>query len=285
MTWTTIISPETLVRYLGQKKVSIVDCRFFLTDTEAGRDDYTRSHIPGARYAHLDEDLSGPVISGMTGRHPLPNPDRLGDVLSKLGISNDTQVVAYDDSGGAIAARLWWLLNWVGHHRVAVLDGGWSGWVKEGLPVTSDTSNHNMAFFQPASSTTRVATTKDVERMEGESSQLLVDSRAAIRYRGEEELIDPVAGHIPWAVSSPWEDNLDESGRFRSVEELRSRYERLFGGIPAKDIVFHCGSGVTAVHNIIAVQHSGLGQAGLYVGSWSEWIADPDRPITHRTTR
>jgi len=277
MTYRTLISPKTLAAHLNDPDWAVVDCRFWLDDPERGRRDYRRAHIPGAVYAHLDEDLSAPPVPGQTGRHPLPDPAAFAERLGRWGIGNATQVVAYDDRGGAIAARLWFLLRWLGHQAVAVLDGGYPRWVMERLPTTKRIPQPRSRTFTPHLRPELVVATPEVEAIvRGERAQRLCDSRTPERYRGEQEPIDPVAGHIPGAISLPYPDNLTVDGRFRPPEALRARFQRALQG---QSPVFYCGSGVTAAHNLLAYLHAGLGEAPLYAGSWSEWITDPRRPV------
>ncbi|RMG49113.1 MAG: sulfurtransferase [Acidobacteria bacterium] len=266
-------------RHLADVDWAVVDCRFSLDDPERGRRDYQRAHIPGAVYAHLNEDLSGPVIPGRTGRHPLPEIDRFAGTLGRWGIDERVQVVAYDDSGGAVAARLWWMLRWLGHDAVAVLDGGWPAWQEEERPAQSGVETRAPRTFVPRPRPELIITSEDIEAALGRATYRLIDARAPERYRGEQEPIDPIAGHIPGAVSAPFAGNLDARGRFRSPEELRARFQAILGDLPPERAVLYCGSGVTAAHNLLAMAHAGLGEGRLYVGSWSEWITDPRRPI------
>ncbi len=275
----TLISAAELAEHLDDENWAVIDCRFSLADTEQGRRLYQASHIPGAIYAHIDEDLSGPVTPGKTGRHPLPEPSVLAERLCAWGIDERVQIVAYDDSGGAMAARLWWLLRWLGHDAVAVVNGGWPQWQAAGLPVTAAASSRTPRTFTPWVRGGMVATAEELVGRLGAADLALFDSRTADRYRGENETIDPVAGHIPGAISAPYPDNLQEDGRFRPVPALRERFAALLQGAPAQEAIFYCGSGVTAAHNVLAVAHADLGDARLYAGSWSEWITDPSRPV------
>jgi len=279
MKFNTLISVEGLAQFFEDPNWVVIDCRFWLDDTKKGRLDYQVSHIPGAIYAHLDEDLSGSIVEGETGRHPLPEVASFAQKLGSWGIGPETQVVAYDDRGGMIAGRLWWLLRWLGHEQVAVLDGGFPAWVEEGHPVTDEVISPKPKRFSPEIQTEMVFTADDVLQHFGETGYKLVDSRAPERYRGEQEPIDPVAGCIPGAVNYFWGNNLDKNGHMQLKQVLRGRFESLFGGIPAQQVTFYCGSGVTAAHNALAVTHSGLGMPRIYAGSWSEWIVDPERPI------
>jgi thiosulfate/3-mercaptopyruvate sulfurtransferase len=250
----------------------VVDCRFTLADTEYGRRAYQQAHVAGAVYAHLDEDLAGPVIPGQTGRHPLPEVETFAQTLSRWGIEAKTQVVAYDDTGGAFAARLWWMLRWLGHEAVAVLDGGWPRWQQEGHPIRSGLETRTARNFVPHPQPHLMADAVEVFQIRTDPAFRLVDSRSAERYRGENEPIDPVAGHIPGAISAPFADNLAADGCFLPVEELRARFQSLLGDAPPERAIFYCGSGVTAAHNLLAMAYAGLGEGRLYVGSWSEWI-------------
>lgn len=279
MTFQTLISPDDLLSRLDDPDLVIVDCRFSLDDIEKGRRDYQESHIPGAIYAHIDDDLSGPVVAGETGRHPLPPVDDFAKSLGSWGIGPDVQVVVYDDRGGAIAARLWWLLKWMGHDQVAVLDGGFPRWQREDHPTTADIPDLKVRQFTPALRENMVFTADDILTHFGDPAYRLIDSRAPERYSGEQESIDPVAGRIPGAISYHFQRNLDIEESFAPAEFLKGRFHVVFDGVPAGRIVFYCGSGVTAAHNILAVVHAGLGMPRLYAGSWSEWITDPERPI------
>ncbi|MCB0179500.1 MAG: sulfurtransferase [Anaerolineae bacterium] len=283
MSYTTLISVEELAETLFEPDWVVVDCRFVLTNIEQGRRDYLASHIAGAVYTHLDEDLSGLIIPGQTGRHPLPEVDALAQTLGKWGINNEMQVVAYDGGGGGIAARLWWLLRWLGHNAVAVLDGGWANWQQRGYPVRSGIETNAPKTFTPLPRPELTLDAEAVEKIRTDPAYRLVDARAADRYRGENETIDPVAGHIPTAENAPYEHNLDGEGRFRDKSELRHRFEAVLDGQSAEQTIFYCGSGVTACHNLLAMHHAGLGDGKLYLGSWSEWITDPARPIVAKS--
>ncbi|MGH8615701.1 MAG: sulfurtransferase [Gammaproteobacteria bacterium] len=270
----TLISVDALKEHLGDAEFVIVDCRFDLSRTEAGREAYLTSHVPGAVYAHLDEDLSGSC--GLSkGRHPLPSPQAMTALFSRLGVDKTKRVVVYDSSEGSICARLWWMLRFMGHEVVALLDGGWPVWTKADLPHRSGEERNAMALFDGQPRFDRLARIEEIA-----SLRLLVDSRDPARYRGDHEPIDPVAGHIPGAVNHFWRENLEPSGRFLSQAQLRERLQRVTENTPTQEVVFYCGSGVTACHNIVAAVHSGLPEPRLYAGSWSEWCADPGRPVT-----
>jgi thiosulfate/3-mercaptopyruvate sulfurtransferase len=283
MAYTTIISTSELSQHLADPNWApnwgVVDCRFALADVEKGRRDYQEAHIAGAVYAHLDDDLSGHVIPGRTGRHPLPDINSFAQTLSSWGIDSQVQVVAYDDAGGAIAARLWWMLRWLGHEAVAVLDGGWPAWQNDGRPERSGIETRPARTFSPNPQPHLLVEVDEVERIRTDSAFHLIDSRSADRYRGENETIDPVAGHIPGAVSGPFANNLDEAGCFQAQAALKARFQDLLGNASPESAVFYCGSGVTAAHNLLAMAYAGLGDGRLYAGSWSEWIADPERPV------
>lgn len=279
MTYTTLISTTELAFHLSDPNWAIFDCRFSLADHERGRRDYLQEHIPGAIYAHPNEDLSGSIVPGVTGRHPLPTLDSVTLKFSEWGIDDRVQVIVYDDSGGAIAARLWWMLRWLGHDGVAVLDGGWPKWQKEGRVIREGLAIRGSRKFIPHPRPELVLSTAEIESQLSNAKYRLLDSRTADRYRGENETIDPIAGHIPGAISAPYPDNLNPDGTFRSIEELRLRFTVLLRGTPVNQTAFYCGSGVTAAHNVLALKYAGLGDAKLYAGSWSEWITDPHRPI------
>ena len=276
----TIITVSELISELGDPDLVIVDCRFSLEDTEQGRRNYLNSHIPGAVYAHLGEDLSSPVITGKSGRHPLPSLEIFTETLSDWGISSSVQVVAYDDAGGALAAsRLWWLLQWVGHYAVAVLDGGWQEWLNSGGSVRTGLEERPSRLFIPRTRRRRLVETDEIVAKLDDPDLLLIDSRAKERFTGEEEPIDPVAGHIPGAQLSPHLEVINAEGKFHAKDELRQHFRALFGERSARDAIFYCGSGVTAAQNILATAHAGLGDARLYAGSWSEWVTDPNHPV------
>ena len=256
----------------------VFDCRHDLQNTEYGRQAYLRGHIPGALFLHLDDDLSG-IANGRNGRHPLPDVAGFARRMSACGVDAATQVVAYDNEGGIFAARLWWLLRWLGHDRVAVLDGGLAGWrrskraLEEPVPAVQP-RNFTALPRDMAVDVGQVLTDLGSERM------LILDARSPERFRGENETLDPVGGHIPGALNRFYFDNLDDDGCFfKPVAELRSEFTALLGGRPALQVVQQCGSGVTACHNLLAMELAGLSGSKLYPGSWSEWCADPSRPV------
>ena len=273
-----LISPEELARHLDDPTWVVVDCRWTLTDPAAGPAAHARSHIPGARYANLDDDLSRRP-SPSDGRHPLPAAADFAARLGSWGVGNSTTVVAYDEASGAIAARLWWLLGWLGHDRRLVLDGGFAAWTAARLTVEARMPRWQPAHFVPrALADDSVVEAADLPALQAAGS-LLVDVRAAPRYRGEQEPIDPVAGHVPGAVNRPGSVNIDANGRFRASEALRGELTELLGGRSPRELIAMCGSGVTACQLLLALEVAGLDGAKLYAGSWSEWIRDPARPI------
>jgi thiosulfate/3-mercaptopyruvate sulfurtransferase len=279
MSHETLIDVAHLVPQLHDPSWRVVDCRFTLADPDAGAHEHARATIPGAIYAHLDHDLSAPVIPGVTGRHPLPSREGFAATLGRWGIRAETQVVAFDDMGGAFAARLWWMLRWVGHRAVAVLDGGIGAFTGAGHALAPGQPYAGVPTrFELGESLVGEVTARDVLAALDDPTVVILDARAAPRYRGENETTDPLAGHIAGARSAPFIDNLGEGGRFRSPAQLRARFEeRLAGTAPARAITY-CGSGVTACHDVLAMAHAGLPLPRLYPGSWSEWITDPSRP-------
>lgn len=279
MAFTTLISSAEVAAHLDDPAWAIVDCRFALTDPDKGRRDYLTAHIPGAVYAHLDDDLSSPIVPGVTGRHPLPPVEVCAARFSAWGIDAQTQVVVYDDLSGLFAGRLWWMLRWLGHDAVAVLDGDWRLWQAEGRAVRTGVEARTPRLFIPHLRPHLLATVDELLQRRADPTLRLFDVRTVERYRGENETIDPVAGHIPGAVSAPYTTNLDADGRFLAPGELRERYEALLGDAVPGETIFYCGSGVSAVHDLIALEVAGLGMGRLYVGSWSEWVADPTRPV------
>ena len=274
--WTTLVDAESLVGRLGSNDLRVFDCRFALNDTAAGESAWRQAHLPGAQYAHLDRNLSGPRRVG-AGRHPWPDADAFCGWLGRCGVTPETQVVAYDAGDGAFAARLWWLLRTLGHQNVAVLDAGWARWVALGLPTS---------HAVPAVSSTHYAGAFDAGRLLDATGiparlaadDVLIDARAAERYRGEVEPIDRVAGHVPGAVNRPYAANLID-GRFKSVSQLEEEFAALLDGRAPQRAIAMCGSGVTACHHLLAMAHAGLPGARLFTGSWSGWIEDPARTV------
>jgi thiosulfate/3-mercaptopyruvate sulfurtransferase len=271
---TTIVSTDLLASHLAEW--AIVDCRFDLQNPEWGRDQYRQAHIPGAVYASLNADLSA-TPDGSNGRHPLPAIDVLAATLGQFGIDRTTQVIAYDQDAGPYASRLWWMLRYLGHDAVAVLDGGWAKWVREGRQTQGGDETRTAVTFTPSP---RRNQRVDVREIAGRASdRLLIDARAPERFEGRSETIDRVAGHIPGAVNHFFKQNLAADGTLRPPEELREKFERLLGSREPADAVMYCGSGVTACQNLLAMAHAGLHGTKLYVGSWSEWSSDPGRPV------
>lgn len=275
--WTTLVRPDELEAALGDRDVVAVDCRFSLADPRAGEAAYRQSHIPGARHAHLDRDLSGPHAPG-AGRHPWPDARGFTAWLRRQGISPRTRVVAYDDGDGAFAARLWFLLRVLGHASVAVLDGGWDRWRAEGRPQDATVPAEARADYDACFDATLLCDAAGVQA-HLDAGGLLLDARAPERYRGDVEPLDPVAGHIPGAVNRFFKDNLGPDGSFKPAAQLRAEFEALLEGRPAGQVIHQCGSGVTACHNLLAMELAGLSGASLYPGSWSEWCSDPRRPV------
>ena len=269
----TLIDTQTLADHLDEPEWIIFDCRFSLTDPEAGRKAYAEGHIPGARYAHLNDDLSSPVTPA-SGRHPLPSPKTLAEKLGRWGVDRKKQVIAYDENGGAFAARLWWLLRWLGHEAVAVLDGDLRKWRRENRPISDREPPPKPASFQPTISSQSWVDSAEMEQIVAHGTHTILDARAKERFSGAVEPLDKRAGHIPGARNAPFQDNLDADGRFLTADTLRARFERYLSDMPPTQIVHMCGSGVTACHNLLAMEHAGLAGARLYPGSWSEWIAD-----------
>ncbi len=292
MSQTTLITPRQLAARLEDADLAIIDCRFELARPQWGREAYESARIPHARYAHLDHDLSGKT-SAATGRHPLPPADELAARLGRWGIDAQVQVVAYDQSSGAYAARLWWLLRWLGHMRVAVLDGGLAAWQEERLPLEKTPPPQSQAGagpvrpprrFEPRPDGERVMSTSELEQAVASrqiacGDMVLIDARSADRFAGRNETIDAVAGHIPGARNHPFTDNVDGAGRFLSRATLRERFAKTLEGVPPDAAICMCGSGITACHNLLALEVAGLQGARLYAGSWSEWIKDPKRPV------
>lgn len=277
MAFTTLISTAALGMRLEDPSTIVVDCRFKLDDPAWGGQEYSRGHIPGAVYASLDVDLSGPR-TGANGRHPLPDTVALADTLSRLGVADGMQVVAYDQDSGIYASRLWWLVRFMGHDAVAVLDGGFARWIAESRPTRSGVEHRPAAAFAGAPRGGMAIDVAAVAR-EAAAGATLLDARSPERFRGEVEPLDRVPGHIPGAKNYFFQQNLDEGGGFRTPEELRERLHAALGGADPSSVVCYCGSGVTACHNLLALEHAGLRGAKLYPGSWSEWCADERRPV------
>ena len=273
--FSTVVSTEPLAQHLTDPAWVVIDCRFTLTNAEAGAAAYAQGHIPGARYAHLDNDLAGPK-NGHNGRHPLPDVEVFAQKLGAWGIDAHTQVVVYDDSFGAIAVRLWWMLRWMGHDACALLDGGLPKWQREQRPLNADLPQVTSKTFKAQ---VRHDIVVDTNAVLHAASSLIVDARAEMRFIGEIEPLDPVAGHVPGAKNLPFDDNLALDGTLLPAGELRELYTELLDGKVPEQVIHMCGSGVTTCHNILAMEIAGLTGSKLYAGSWSEWVADPDHPV------
>ncbi|MGE0460266.1 MAG: sulfurtransferase [Vicinamibacterales bacterium] len=272
---TTLIRPADLSPHLADPRWVVVDCRFDLANPAWGEEQYVAGHIPGARYAHLDRDLSG-TKTGTNGRHPLPTVEQMAATFGALGIAPDTQVVAYDADSGMYAARLWWMLRFVGHDAVAVLDGGFARWVAEGGAVQPGRVTATPTVFSPRP---RVEWSLTVDEVATGVNGVLVDARAPERFRGMNETLDPVAGHIPGARNYFFQQNLAEDKTFKPAAELRAQWDAVLQGEDPSAVVMYCGSGVTACHNLLAMEVAGLPGSRIFPGSWSEWCADPTRPV------
>ena len=280
MSYTTLISTAELAPHLGDPDWVLIDCRFKLDNPAAGQQLYAAAHIPGAVYAHLDQDLSSPIIPGQTGRHPLPSIADFAETLAKWGIDERVQVVAYDDNSGVYGGRLWWMLRWLGHFNVAVLDGDLRAWQAEDRPTVSGVENRARRRFLPYPQEQMQVDEGAILANMAQPTFQLFDVRDEKRYRGEVNAMDPVAGHIPGAKSAFYAHNLAADGKFKSPAALRERYTALLGDKKPSETVFYCGSGVSLHHDLLAMEHAGLGAgARVYIGSWSRWIADGTRPV------
>jgi len=296
MDYTTLISAEQLQALMTRgQRLRVFDCSFDLMQPHAGEKQYLEAHIPGAVYADLDKALTArhgvPGAHGVItatgadapasgGRHPLPNREKFATWLSSVGFANDMQAVVYDRNGANYCGRLWWMLKWAGHDKVAVLDGGLQAWQAAGGAVNcGEEPAHFAATFLLSPARARLVDAQTVAEQLGRPGQTLIDARAAPRFRGEVEPLDPVAGHIPGALNRPFSQNLGADGKFKPAEQLKAEFEALLGRRDPATVVHHCGSGVSAVPNLIAMEVAGLGRTGLYAGSWSDWCSDPDRPV------
>ncbi|MEZ5459617.1 MAG: sulfurtransferase [Steroidobacteraceae bacterium] len=276
--WNTLIDAATVAAHLGRPDWVVLDCRFDLARPDWGAQQYASAHLPGAHYAHLDRDLAGPV-GPTTGRHPLPAPADFAARVRRWGIDAETQVIVHDQGNGMYAARAWWLLRWMGHMRVALLDGGFAAWTEAGLPVSADVTTPTPSQFAGQPDMSRVV---DVDALQGAlaaGGTQVSDARGADRFAGQNETVDPVAGHVPGAVNHPFMRNLNAQGRFLPAAELRNRWLATLAGHGPQQHIAMCGSGVSACHNLLALEHAGLGGSRLYPGSWSEWIRDSSRPV------
>ncbi len=283
MTYTTLISADQLqsMMHAGQP-LRVFDASFELMNPAAGELQYQDAHIPGAVYAHLDTALSakGEVTAASGGRHPLPSRERFAAWLGSVGFANDMQAVVYDRQGANYCGRLWWMLKWAGHDAVAVLDGGLQAWLGAGGAVTSGIDAPTApSHFSLRAELRKLATTSSVAANVGRPTQTLIDARGEPRFRGEVEPLDPVAGHIPGALNRPFGLNIGAEGKFKPAAQLRAEFERLLAGRDPATVVHHCGSGVSAIPNLLAMEVAGLGTSALYAGSWSEWCSDSTRPV------
>lgn len=276
--FTTLITTEELAANLHDPDWVIVDCRFDLMDKEWGEEEYTQFHIPGAVFAHQERDLCSPVTP-ITGRHPLPDPDKFIATLRLMGINNASQVIVYDTTGGGMSARLWFLLKYYGHDSVTLLDGGLPAWVSENRPTNGGVETRQPGSFTGVPKAEMVVTTDEVKEIMREKGRALIDSRSPERFRGEVEPIDTVAGRIPGALNRFYGDNLDNDGYFKPSQTLYQTFKQILGTIKPENAVVYCGSGTTACHNLVAMTHAGLPMPKIYIGSWSEWIRDPENPI------
>jgi len=277
MAFTTLIDTSTLANHLHDPSFALLDCRFKLDDPGWGLHQYEVAHIPGAVFADLDRDLSGKK-TGTNGRHPLPDPSQFARTLGRLGIDESVQVVAYDQDVSMFASRLWWMLRWLGHESVAVLDGGFAKWQSEGRAVRGGPETRPARTFAGSPRRELTADASEIAGTLHSPGARLLDARAPERFRGENETLDKKAGHIPGAANHFYQSNLNDDNTFRARDELRRRFEESLGGVPPEQAISYCGSGVTACHNLLAMEHGGLTGARLYPGSWSEWSSDPARP-------
>jgi len=273
-----LVTTDELAHHLADPRWVVFDCRHDLTDPARGERWYREGHIPGAHFAAVDTVLSG-AKNGRNGRHPLPAPEGFADFLGRHGVSDTTQVVAYDDVGGQYAARLWWMARWIGLTKVALISGGYTKWLQEERPVTAEIPTLRPAVLRAIQNPSMIWTTAEVEKRMSLPGSALVDARAPERFRGDVEPIDRVAGHIPGAKNRFYKANLNADATFRSAADLRREFSALIGAAPTDQVGHQCGSGITACANLFAMEYAGMPGSKLYVGSWSEWIADPERPI------
>jgi thiosulfate/3-mercaptopyruvate sulfurtransferase len=273
-----LVSTETLAAHLDDADWVIFDTRHDLGNTEKGRREWAAGHIPGAYFMHVDEDLSG-AKTGRNGRHPLPRIEEFAARLNACGVAPETRVIVYDDGGGSFAGRLWWMLRWLGHARVALLDGGFAAWKREGRPLDVSVPAPRAGRFVPKPDPAATVDRRLVASALGDPAVIVIDARAAVRYTGEQETLDPVGGHIPGSINRFWQHNLGYDGRFLAPAELRAEFLEVLGDADPARVVHSCGSGVTACHNLFAMELAGLAGSRLYPGSWSEWCADPSAPV------
>ncbi len=278
MNYTTIISAQQLNQIITRENIRVFDCRFSLKDPQAGLNNYREGHLPGAQFADMDTQLSSAMTS-TSGRHPLPEPDVFIEQLRQWGVNNDSQVIAYDDISGAFAARLWWMLRWVGHENVAVLDGGIQKWNEAGYHLSQEEVEFPQGDFTGEANMSWLMDVTTVEREMEAANITLIDARSAERYSAKDQSTDPVPGHVPGAVSLPFSGNLTKDGVFETPEIIKQRYISVINNQPLSNVVNMCGSGVTACHNILAQTVAGLPPTKIFIGSWSQWIRDPSRPV------
>ena len=278
MSYKTTISEKDLKNNISNNDFIIFDTRCDIKDSGYGIDSYTEGHIENSIFVDVDTDLASEKQQG-SGRHPLPKVETFCDKLSHWGMDNNKQVVIYDDAGGAFAGRMWWMLRWLGHEDVAVLDGGLNSWVKNGNKLITSPTLFKKSYFEPAINNEMIATLRDVENAQHVLNTVLLDARSKERYEGISDPVDPIAGHVPGAISHPLGTNLDRTGKFKDKEELKHNFDKISHDLKEKEIISMCGSGITACHNILALEIAGIKSAKLYVGSWSEWITDPNRTV------
>ena len=278
MLHTTLVCVDTVKQHINNPNWIIIDCRFSLMDNEAGAKAYRMGHIPNAHYAHIEKDLSS-AITSHTGRHPLPTLNSLVKKLGSWGISNKSQIIVYDDAYGAFAGRLWWLLRYLGHDAVAVLDGGVQHWQSKQLPLTTTLPSNKPRIFRPYTDISAQISAEQLSNQLAFNKIKLIDARTAERFSGQSESIDPIAGHIPKAINHPFQLNLNTNGLFLSKDKLHSQFSHLLGTTSPENTVHMCGSGITACHNLLAMEHAGLNGSKLYPGSWSDWITNQNRSI------
>ena len=278
MSYKTIISAKELLLNINNKDFVVFDCRCDIKDSKFGIQSYTEGHIENAIFVDTDMDLASEKTQS-SGRHPLPEPNILSEKLSQWGLSNSKQAVVYDDVGGAFAGRMWWILKWLGHKNVAVLDGGLSAWLKVGGKLITKDTLFGKGTFIPEVNNSMQVFIDDIEDAQYKMNKMIIDARSKERYLGIKDPVDPIAGHIPGAISHPLGQNLTKEGVFKSPEELKHLYLKILSDIEGSNVISMCGSGVTACHNILAMEIAGIYGVKLYVGSWSEWITKPDRPI------
>ena len=278
MSYKTIISIEDLIKNLDNEEFIIFDCRCDIKDPKHGIESYTEGHIRNSIFVDIDNDLASKKTL-KSGRHPLPDPDLLAQKLSQWGLSNSKQAVVYDDAGGAFASRMWWILKWMGHDKVAVLDGGIHEWNKKGGKLVTEQTIFNRSEFETNINDEMQVDVSEVEDAQYKMDRIIIDARSKERYLGIEDKVDPIAGHVPGAISQPLSNNLVKGGTFKSPSELRLIYSKILGDTSPSTMISMCGSGITACHNILAMEIAGLKGTTLFVGSWSEWITDSSRPI------